>query len=67
MNQYRFDVSLGRQVPNRFQTGSNDVRPTISFVLKDPLFGHGESFCLRVLDQRRRLARDRVVFLLPVR
>jgi len=67
MNQHCYDVSCRRQVADRFQTGSKQAGSAIAFVLKDPLFGHGESFRLRELDQCRCLARDCVILLLAIR
>ena len=64
MDEHHLDVAGGRQVAYLFQSGPFESRPAIALVFEDPLLGHLQIERRGPLDQRRRLARDRVRFAL---
>jgi hypothetical protein len=66
VHQHRTDLAFGCQVAQRFQAGSHQNRAAVALILEDPFRRHGIPVRPRVIDQRRCLAGDRVLFLLPI-
>ena len=66
VDEHDLDVARGRHIAHPFQSQPFERRPAIAVVREDPVPRHFEIECHRPLDQRRRLARDRVRFA-PVR
>ena len=60
VNEYDLDVARGCQVAHPFQSRPFERRPAIAVVLEDPVPRHFEIERRRPLDERRRLACDRV-------
>ena len=67
MDEHHLDVAGGGQVAYLFQSRPFQSRPAIALVFEDPLLGHLQIERRGPLDQRRRLARDRVRFALLIR
>src|SRR5229473_524941 len=62
--EHHLDLSFGGEVPHTLQAWALERRSTIAFIFEDPLFGYLQIVGLGELDQRRRLARDRVLLAL---
>src|ERR1700730_15982347 len=62
--EHYLDLPLGGEVPHTLQARALKRRSTIAFIFEDPLFGHLQIVGLGELDQRRCLARDRVLLAL---
>ena len=67
VDEHDLDIARDRQVAHPFQSRPFERRPAIAVVLEDPVPRHFEVERRRPLDQRRRLAGNRVRFALPVR
>ena len=67
VHEHHLDVAGGRQVTHPLQPRPFESRPAIAVVFEDPLLRHLQLERRRPLDQRRRLARDRVRFPLLIR
>ena len=67
VDENHLDLPLGREVSYPLETWSLECRATIAFVFEHPLPGYFQLVGLRELDQRRRLARDRVFLALLLR
>ena len=67
MDENGLDAAFRCEVPNPFETGTNQSRPAIAFVFKNP-FGRNVAMLFACKGhQRRGLTGDRMLFLLPVR
>ena len=66
INQDRLDRSFGRQIADPLQPGADQLRAAEAVILDDPLVRHAVVAGPGELDQRRRLARDRLLLPLPV-
>src|SRR6516165_8692688 len=67
VRQHNLHLSFGGEIAHAFQTRALQRGSAIAFVFKDPLFGHLQLVVLGELDQRRRLAGDRVLLALLLR
>ena len=67
VHEHQLDVAGGCQVAHLFQSRPFESRPAIAVVFEDPLLGHLQIQRRGPIDQRRRLARDRVRFALLIR
>src|SRR5712692_3879702 len=67
VREHNLDLPFGGKVPHTLQARALERRSTIAFIFEDPLFGHVQIVGLGKLDQRRRLARDRVLLALLLR
>src|SRR6516164_4515452 len=65
--QHNLDLSFGGEIAHTFQTRALQRGSAIAFIFEDPLFGHLQLVVLGELDQRRRLAGDRVLLALLLR
>src|SRR3954470_20557004 len=65
MDQDRLDRPLGRQIADPFQPGADQLGAAEAVILDDPLGRHAVVVAPGKLDQRRRLARDRLLLPLP--
>ena len=66
INQDGLDRSFGRQIADPLQPGADQLRAAEAVILDDPLVRHAVVAGPGELDQRRRLARDRLLLPLPV-
>jgi hypothetical protein len=61
------NLSLGGQIAQPFQTRAHEAGAAEAFILEDPFTRNVVAVVAGKFDQRRRLARNRVLFLLLVR
>src|SRR5215469_1642039 len=67
VREHNLHLSFGGEIPHVFQTRALQRGSAIPFIFEDPLFGHLQLVVLGKLDQRRRLACDRVLLALLLR
>src|SRR5215469_7854655 len=67
VREHHLDLSFGGEIAHAFQTRALQRRSAIAFIFEDPLLGHLQLVVLGELDQRRRLACDRVLLALLLR
>src|SRR6516225_11500510 len=67
VREHNLDLSFGGEVTHAFQTRALQRGSTVAFILEDPLFGYLQLVAPGELDQRRRLACDRVLLALLLR
>src|SRR6516165_4472836 len=67
VRQHNLHLSFGGEIAHAFQTRALQRGSAIAFVFEDPLLGYLQLVVLGKLDQRRRLAGDRVLLALLLR
>src|SRR5437870_6036105 len=64
IREQHLDLPFSGEVPHALQAGPLQRGSAIAFIFEDPFFGYLQIVALGELDQRRRLARDRVLLAL---
>src|SRR5450631_2701609 len=67
VDEHRLDLPLGGKIAYTFKTWPLKCRSAVAFVFEHPFLRHLEFAAPRKLDQRRRLARDRLLLALLLR
>ena len=64
VGEHNLDLSFGGEIAHALQARPLQRRSTIAFIFEDPLFGYFQIVALGELDQRRRLACNRILLAL---
>src|SRR5947209_13209658 len=67
IREHNLDLPYGREVTHTLQARPLERSSAVTFIFEDPLFGHFQIVALGELDQRRCLARNRVLLALLFR
>src|SRR6516164_191332 len=67
VREHNLDLSFGGEIAHAFQARALQRGSAVAFIFEDPFFGHLQLVVLGELDQRRRLACDRVLLALLLR